>query len=183
MAALLSVMCIVYYNRNMSESLTNKESSTLRDILKAALDKETDLIAGLANASAAIKMYLDRVNWAGFYLVRPKKGDSAEQELVLGPFQGLPACPHISWGKGVCGTAALNDETILVADVHHFAGHIACDAASASEIVVPIHKGGKVWGLLDLDSPETGRFGEGEKALLERAAQIIESFLNQGRNQ
>ncbi len=111
---------------------------------------------------------LDRLNWAGFYL---RRGDT----LVLGPFQGKPACVRIPVGRGVCGTAAERRETVIVPDVHDFPGHIACDAASRSEIVVPLLRDGTLRGVLDLDSPEPGRFGEPERVLLERiAAALVE---------
>lgn len=109
---------------------------------------------------------MDRLNWAGFYLLR-------DGELVLGPFQGKPACVRIAVGRGVCGTAAARCETVIVPDVHAFPGHIACDAASRSEIVVPLRRGGALIGVLDLDSPEPGRFGEPERVLLERIAAML----------
>ncbi len=106
---------------------------------------------------------MDRLNWAGFYLMR---GD----ELVLGPFQGRVACVRIAVGRGVCGLAAARRETVVVPDVHDFPGHIACDAASRSEIVVPLLRGGELLGVLDLDSPEPARFGGEDRTLLERIA-------------
>ena len=109
---------------------------------------------------------LDRLNWAGFYLMRA-------DTLVLGPFQGKPACVRIPVGRGVCGTAAERRETVIVPDVHDFPGHIACDAASRSEIVVPLLRDGTVLGVLDLDSPEPGRFGAPERVLLERIAAAL----------
>ncbi len=127
--------------------------------LLAAVDAltsgEPDAIANMANAAAVIWQYLPDLNWAGFYrMVRAGDGD----ELVLGPFQGKAACIRIPVGKGVCGTAAATRETQLVEDVHAFPGHIACDAASRSELVVPLVKDGVVLGVLDLDSPEPARF-------------------------
>ena len=117
--------------------------------------------ANLANISAAIWQELDRINWAGFYIMEQGK-------LVLGPFQGKPACIEIPVGRGVCGTAVLEEKTILVEDVHQFPGHIACDCASNSEIVVPIFRRGKVWGVLDIDSPYVARFtGEDQRGLEE----------------
>ena len=107
------------------------------------------------------------LNWAGFYLLR-------DGVLTVGPFQGKPACIHIPSGKGVCGTAAARDETIVVSDVHRFPGHIACDGASASEIVIPIHDGGRVRGVLDLDSPVVNRFGRDEQSGLEELVRVIE---------
>ena len=124
---------------------------------------ETDLIANLANASAAIYHGLPFLNWAGFYLFRGT-------ELVLGPFQGKPACVRIALGAGVCGTAALRRQTIVVPDVHEFPGHIACDAASRSEIVVPLLRGETLLGVLDLDSPQPGRFTAADAEGLEAVA-------------
>lgn len=115
--------------------------------LAALLEGETNSIANLSNASALLNQFLDRTNWVGFYLME-------EGELVLGPFQGLPACVRIPLGKGVCGTAAKQMETVRVEDVHQFPGHIACDAASQSEIVIPLVKEGNLLGVLDIDSPE-----------------------------
>lgn len=112
---------------------------------------ESDAIANAANLSALLWMGLDRLNWAGFYFLRGPG-------LVLGPFQGRPACVRIELGKGVCGTAAQTRQTVIVPDVEAFAGHIACDAASRSELVVPLLSAGKLLGVLDLDSPDLGRF-------------------------
>ncbi len=128
------------------------------------------LCANLANASALIYDELDELNWAGFYLTEGEM-------LVLGPFQGKPACIEIPFGRGVCGTAAAKDETQLVYDVHQFPGHIACDCASNSEIVIPLHKDGEIFGVLDIDSPRIGRFTEADRAGLEKLAAIIESTL------
>ena len=131
-----------------------EKAELYRDIL-SALDAltadEPDPVANMANAAALLWQYLPDLNWAGFYRM-------IEGELVLGPFQGKPACIRIALGTGVCGTAAATGETQLVADVHAFPGHIACDAASASELVVPIVHGGAVIGVLDLDSPSPSRF-------------------------
>jgi len=128
--------------------------------LAALLEGETDALANLANASALLAGALERINWCGFYLVR-------EGALVLGPFQGKPACVRIALGKGVCGTAAARRETLVVPDVHAFPGHIACDAASRSEIVVPIVVDGQLRGVLDVDAPETDRFDAEDRAGLE----------------
>ena len=127
-------------------------------------------IANLANASALLWESLEDLNWAGFYL-------REEKVLVLGPFQGKPACIEIPWGKGVCGTAAAEDRTQLVPDVHDFPGHIACDSASNSEIVVPLRKAGRVIGVLDLDSPRKNRFTEEDRQGLEAFARIVEQLL------
>ena len=126
--------------------------------------------ANLANASALLWQELPDINWAGFY----KMTDSA---LVLGPFQGKPACIRIPVGKGVCGTAVAEDKVQLVYDVHDFPGHIACDSASNSEIVLPIHAGGKVWGVLDIDSPFVGRFTEADREGLQKIVAILERLL------
>ena len=131
------------------------------------IDGVPHLVANLANVSALIYTTLDALNWAGFYLA----GDG---KLVLGPFQGRPACIEIPWGRGVCGTAAKEDRTQLVPDVHAFPGHIACDCASNAEIVVPLHRGGTVIGLLDIDSPQLGRFTEADRAGLEAFARVLE---------
>lgn len=128
--------------------------------------------ANLANAAALLFNTLDNINWAGFYLLE-------KNVLVLGPFQGKPACIEIPVGKGVCGTAVQKGETLVVADVHSFPGHIACDTASNSEIVVPIFgKENKVWGVLDIDSPVLNRFDEKDKAGLEAFVRILEKELN-----
>jgi L-methionine (R)-S-oxide reductase len=131
--------------------------------LRGILAGEPDPIANAANVAALIYARLPRLNWAGFYFLQ---GDT----LVLGPFQGLPACTRIPLGRGVCGTAAASRETQLVPDVHQFPGHIACDAASQSEIVVPLIAGGTVMGVLDIDSPELDRFSESDRVLIEAVA-------------
>lgn len=128
--------------------------------LDALLDGETNQIANLSNASALLNQFLDDTNWVGFYLME-------DGELVLGPFQGLPACVRIAVGRGVCGTAVAKNETQRIEDVHAFPGHIACDAASNSEIVIPLVKNGEVIGVLDIDSPSKGRFTEQDQAGLE----------------
>jgi L-methionine (R)-S-oxide reductase len=134
--------------------------------LKALIEDEKNSIANLSNASALLNQFLDRINWVGFYLME-------DGELVLGPFQGLPACVRIKLGKGVCGTAASKKETVRVEDVHAFPGHIACDAASQSEIVVPILKNGNVIGVLDIDSPEKNRFDELDQQKLEEFVEVL----------
>ncbi len=140
------------------------------DSIEELVKDEKDLIANLSNISAIINLYMDNINWVGFYIMRGG-------ELVLGPFQGKPACIRIKLGKGVCGTAASKKETILVHDVHEFEGHIACDSASNSEIVVPILKNGKVVGVLDIDSPVVGRFTQVEQELFERIVRLIEGII------
>jgi GAF domain-containing protein len=127
---------------------------------RGLLHGERDLIANAANTAALIWQIVPDLNWAGFYFL---KGG----ELVLGPFQGKPACVRIAMGKGVCGTAAARRETLLVEDVHAFPGHIACDSASNSELVVPLIKGGKVFGVLDLDSPNFARFDAEDRRVFE----------------
>ncbi|WP_223493681.1 GAF domain-containing protein [Sutcliffiella horikoshii] len=137
--------------------------------LQALIADEPNFIANLSNASALLNVFLTEVNWVGFYLTDETKQDM----LVLGPFQGLPACVRIPFGRGVCGTAASSMETQLVADVHAFPGHIACDAASQSEIVVPMVVNGKVIGVLDIDSPIKDRFDELDKVYLEKFVSIL----------
>ncbi|MGG4382162.1 GAF domain-containing protein [Priestia megaterium] len=138
--------------------------------LRALLEGESNTIANLANASALLNQFLNEVNWVGFYLMEGG-------ELVLGPFQGLPACVRIPLGKGVCGTAAQNQRTERIEDVHAFPGHIACDAASQSEIVVPVVKDGKLLGVLDIDSPIKNRFDEIDQQYLEEFVKELTSFL------
>ena len=138
--------------------------------LTALLDGVPHRIANLANASALIYESLEDLNWAGFYLL---EGET----LVLGPFQGRPACIEIPLGRGVCGTAAQTGQTQLVPDVHLFPGHIACDSASNSEIVVPLRIDGKVVGVLDLDSPWPGRFTVEDQAGLEAVGSIVSQML------
>jgi L-methionine (R)-S-oxide reductase len=129
--------------------------------LASLIEGERDVIANLANSAALLYHSLPDVNWAGFYLLR-------EGELVVGPFQGKPACVRIALGRGVCGTAAAERRTLVVRNVHDFAGHIACDAASNSEIVVPMVRDGALLGVLDIDSPKLSRFDETDRTGLER---------------
>ncbi|WP_058301471.1 GAF domain-containing protein [Gorillibacterium timonense] len=138
----------------------------VQEQLRHLIQDEPDAIANLANASALLGHFLEEINWVGFYLVK-------DGELVLGPFQGLPACVRIPVGKGVCGTAAQDRSTVKVDDVHAFPGHIACDAASNSEIVVPLLKGGVLIGVLDIDSPLHARFDETDREQLERFCSIL----------
>ena len=151
--------------------LVKKEGLTMTDydlLLRQAEALCTGhFTADLANVSALLFASLKDVNWAGFYLL---EGDT----LVLGPFQGNVACVEIARGKGVCGAAAAADRTLSVPDVHRFPGHIACDSASRSEIVVPLHKGGRVIGVLDIDSPVLSRFSEADQAGLEQLAALVE---------
>ncbi len=138
--------------------------------LKAIIEDVPHLIANLSNASALLWDAMDDLNWAGFYLME-------EGKLVLGPFQGKIACVEIEVGNGVCGTAVKKDAVQLVPDVHQFPGHIACDSASNSEIVLPIHKDGSVWGVLDIDSPSFSRFSEEDRTGLEGFVSVLEKYI------
>ena len=138
--------------------------------LKALTEGIPYEVANLANASALLWQEIPDINWVGFY----KMTDGA---LVLGPFQGKPACIRIPVGRGVCGTAVKEDKVQLVYNVHDFPGHIACDCASNSEIVLPIHVGGEIWGVLDIDSPSIGRFTEADRVGLEKIVEILEQIL------
>lgn len=147
---------------------TNKASlyATLHEELQALLHGEPDLIANAANFSSLLFHTLPDLNWAGVYLLK-------EGELVLGPFQGKPACVRIALGRGVCGTAAARRESVVVADVNAFPGHIACDSASRSELVVPIIKDQALLGVLDLDSPSVGRFDDSDRAGCEALVAVL----------
>lgn len=138
--------------------------------LTALTEEVPHTISNLSNAAALLWQELPRINWAGFYLME-------QDALILGPFQGKPACVRIPLGKGVCGTAAAENATQLVPDVHAFPSHIACDCASRSEIVVPIRKNGAVWGVLDIDSPYESRFTEYDRLGLEKFVQVLENIL------
>lgn len=140
--------------------------------LIALLEGETNSIANLSNASALVNEYFDTINWAGFYL-----WDETDKELVLGPFQGKVACIRIKNGEGVCGNAFQKQETLVVPNVHAFPGHIACDAASESEIVVPLIKDGEAIGVLDIDSPVQNRFSEEDRQVLEEFARILVNYI------
>lgn len=142
----------------------------LTEQMKALAEDEKWFVPVMSNASAILYDNMEDLNWAGFYIMR----DGA---LVLGPFQGKVACINIPVGRGVCGTAVAKDETQLVEDVHQFPGHIACDSASNSEIVVPIHKDGKVVAVLDIDSPKLARFNQDDKAGLEEFVKAIEEVI------
>ena len=148
-----------------------KDYELLLKQLNALSEGETDHTALLSNASALLNQFLQDVNWVGFYIWK-------NNELVLGPFQGLPACIRIAYGKGVCGTAVKEEQTQLVANVHEFPGHIACDAASNSEIVVPIFKDNKIYGVLDIDSPVFNRFDQTDKKFLEKYVRVLEQYLS-----
>jgi L-methionine (R)-S-oxide reductase len=138
--------------------------------LIALLQGETNQIANLSNAASLLNLFLENINWVGFYLIE-------NEELVLGPFQGLPACVRIPFGKGVCGTAAAERRILCIKDVHQFPGHIACDAASQSEIVVPIIKNGELLGVLDIDSPITARFDETDEKMLNQFVNTLVNYL------
>ncbi|MFJ5791629.1 GAF domain-containing protein [Lysinibacillus sp. NPDC097162] len=140
--------------------------NTLAKQLDALLTGETDRIANLSNASALLNQFLPDINWVGFYILQ-------EEELVLGPFQGLPACVRIPVGRGVCGSAVSTKETLVVDDVHAFPGHIACDAASQSEIVIPLIQQDKVIGVLDIDSPIKNRFSADDQIGLEHFVKTL----------
>ncbi|UYO06230.1 GAF domain-containing protein [Paenibacillus sp. PSB04] len=152
------------------EGNRNDQFAAVLEQLKSLIHDEPSSIANLANASALLNSFLPDINWVGFYLF-----DGTE--LVLGPFQGLPACIRIPLGKGVCGTAAAERRTIVVDDVHEFPGHISCDAASNSEIVVPLVQGERLIGVLDIDSPLKGRFDQDERQFLEQFAGILTAQL------
>lgn len=147
----------------MNYSLINKQVATI-------IDKDISIIGNLSNISSVLFYSLKDINWVGFYLLK-------DNVLELGPFQGKVACTKIEIGKGVCGTSVKNDSTIMVDDVHKFAGHIACDSASNSEIVIPIHFKNKIYGVLDIDSTKYSRFTEIDKKGLEDIAKAIESLL------
>lgn len=144
----------------------------LQSQLKGLLEGETNVIPNLSNTSALLNGGLNNINWVGFYLIY-------REELLLGPFQGKPACIHIPVGKGVCGTAFSCNKTLIVKDVHAFPGHISCDSASKSEIVLPLHDHhGKSIGVLDIDSPVLNRFDEMDKEGLEEIVKILEISCN-----
>ncbi|MBO4306093.1 MAG: GAF domain-containing protein [Clostridia bacterium] len=144
--------------------------SLMNAALEGLVEGVPHTVANLANASALLNDMMENINWAGFYIVEDGK-------LVLGPFQGKPACIEIQIGSGVCGTAVAENATMLVPNVHDFPGHIACDCASNSEIVVPIRKNGVVIGVLDIDSPEFSRFTEDDRAGLEEFVRTLEKHL------
>ena len=139
-------------------------------IVQAVIDGENNAIANMANTAAVLGQHVPNINWAGFYLVDQ---ELATGELVLGPFWGKPACMRIPPGKGVCGAAAMQRATMVVGNVHDFPGHIACDAASCSEIVVPLISHGRLLGVLDVDSPDYDRFTDSDRIPLEQIAQIL----------
>jgi L-methionine (R)-S-oxide reductase len=140
--------------------------SLLQKQIRSLLENETDMIANMANFSAFIFQEMDKINWAGFYFVK-------DNQLVLGPFQGKVACVRIPWGKGVCGTAAEKQDSIIVENVNNFPGHIACDSASKSEIVIPLIINNKTFAVFDIDSPNTARFKEDDKQGMESLIKIF----------
>ncbi|WP_117170579.1 GAF domain-containing protein [Paraliobacillus sediminis] len=147
-----------------------KDYQLLLKQVEALIEDEKDLIANLSNATALLNQFLKEINWVGFYLLR-------ENELVLGPFQGLPACVRIKVGKGVCGTAVSERKTQRIADVNAFPGHIACDAASQSEIVVPLIVNEEVIGVLDIDSPHLDRFDQLDQEYLEKFVAVMQRYI------
>jgi GAF domain-containing protein len=149
---------------------TETNPAYMVEAVKNALNGETDLIAALATISALIMACLTDINWAGFYILKGK-------ELVLGPFQGLPACTRIGEGKGVCGAAVAAGKPLIVPNVHEFSGHIACDSASNAEIVIPLFKGRRVYGVLDVDSPRLNRFSPPEADALIQIGDLLSAFL------
>lgn len=155
-------------NNSITYGGTDYELMALQ--MKSLMEQDRNWLPVLSNASAVLMTSLEAVNWAGFYILR---GD----RLVLGPFQGRPACIHIDIGKGVCGTAVQRRQTLVVEDVHQFPGHIACDSASRSEIVVPIFDGDRVAGVLDIDSPVKGRFSDTDREGLESFVKTLEEYL------
>ena len=152
-----------------------KSYELLNKQLSAMVEGEKNVISILANASALLNEFLDDINWVGFYLYNQE-----DDELQLGPFQGKVACVHIPMNKGVCGTSAYQRKTQRVPDVHQFEGHIACDAASNSEIVIPIIVSDKVYGVLDIDSPVFDRFSETDQEHLEEFVRILEGAIAGG---
>ncbi|MGE1162998.1 GAF domain-containing protein [Peribacillus simplex] len=158
------------FNVEMYQGKKEKNYELVQKQLFALIEDETNWIANLSNAAALLNQFLDEINWVGFYLLE-------EGQLILGPFQGLPACVRIPMGKGVCGTSAATEKTLRIEDVHQFPGHIACDAASRSEIVIPLMKDGKLFGVLDIDSPVTDRFDEIDQQGLEKFAEILSKQL------
>ena len=156
-----------------AENKSSERSVNYQALLEMApfyIDPHETLITVLANISALLNFYMDEINWVGFYL---RDGD----DLTLGPFQGLPACTRIKIGRGVCGESASRQETLIVDDVAAFPTHIVCDTNSKSEICVPLVKGGRVYGVLDVDSPFNTRFDDTDKAMLEKVAALIVDIL------
>lgn len=159
------------YDFSADPTLSKAENyASLCDAAVALVAGETDRVANMANIAALLWDFLPHVNWTGFYRL-------IDDTLVLGPFQGRPACIRIAIGEGVCGTAISSKETQLVADVHAFPGHIACDATTQSELVVPVWRSGVVCGVIDLDSPTKGRFDREDAAGIEKLARALDGFV------
>jgi L-methionine (R)-S-oxide reductase len=157
---------------NGIEKMTNEQKyKYMLILLEGQLSSEKNDLANISNAAAIIKAVMDRLNWAGFYILR-------ENSLVLGVFQGLPACNRVEVGKGVCGTAVAEMKLQRIDDVNEFPGHIACDSASKSEMVIPIIKEGIVYGVLDLDSPELGRFTELEEKYMVKFVSKLNQYID-----
>ena len=152
-------------------SITEKLASMVR-VIQGQPQHETNALALIANSTAIMAAYLDDINWIGFYILR-------NDELVLGPFQGKPACSRIKVGEGVCGTCVKDAKTMIVADVDEFDGHIACDSASRSEVVVPIFDNGQVIAVLDCDSPSLDRFSRAEARAFEEIADVLADYIAQ----
>ncbi|QEH95626.1 GAF domain-containing protein [Gluconobacter thailandicus] len=168
-----SMVCVPFYDSGESSVSAPIHRLTVEDLLptvESVVSAETDMIANMANIAALLFEALPDINWAGFYLWK-------EDQLVLGPFQGRLACTRIPLGKGVCGTVAQQKTTLVVPDVHAFPGHIACDAASASEIVIPVLKNSALVGVLDIDSPIKDRFQDADRILLEKIVSALEKTL------
>ncbi|MFT5711867.1 MAG: L-methionine (R)-S-oxide reductase [Glaciecola sp.] len=157
-------------NKKLIMSNKKEQYNLINAQVQALISGESDMIANMANIAAVLFNTLEQINWAGFYLHK-------QEQLVLGPFQGQPACIRIPMGRGVCGTAASSLKTIVVKDVHEFTGHIACDAASNSEIVVPIIINKKLIAVLDIDSPVADRFDEYDRQGLEALVSIFQETL------
>ena len=156
----------------MFTNIEIKDYDTLNKMLKSLIEDETDRIANLSNASSLLNYFLKDINWVGFYLY-----DESSNELVLGPFQGLPACVRIENGKGVCGTAFRGNDIFIVDDVNEFPGHITCDANSKSEIVLPLYKDGKGIGVLDIDAPILERFTEEDRSGLKAFVETLIDYI------
>lgn len=154
----------------MSAPIHRLTTEDLLPTVESVVSSEPDMIANMANIAALLFEALPDINWSGFYLWK-------EDQLVLGPFQGRLACTRIPLGKGVCGTVAAQKTTLVVPDVHAFPGHIACDAASESEIVIPVLKNGALIGVLDIDSPIKNRFQDTDRILLEKIVSVLEKTL------
>ena len=163
---------IILFDASIYDRLTAEERyEDLLSSLEALLSDEKDSLTNLCNASALIYALIGDLNWCGFYLMK-------NNQLVLGPFQGMPACTRIKPGKGVCGAACTQKQVMIIHDVHEFKDHIACDAASNSEMVLPIINKGKLYGVLDLDSIKTGRFKELEKKYLEQSIIVLNKYID-----